>query len=326
MIDVGIGINGYVELTKRKNGIVTEHRGFPNTLLQYAMTELLHRMYESNNPWMLGQYFFLGTDDTEPTLNDPGLLNRSGLPGKKYDTASFREQNDKENQLKWAEVTFKFSYLAGEATGIWREFGCANDSSYSLAFNRSIIRDSNKVPSELHVQSDESLEAVVTFRITQGLQGIRNSDLYISLDRGTEPYTIESLDSEYWSGNDSKTVWKNNGFVNYLKVLDETGNYLSFNTGPWPNNPVNEIVSPSIETVYEKENRLARHTISIRDGENDVYIGGFIFGPSTSFTSAMYEMMFVNPILKPAHKTFSFELTTAIQVGYPDSPWEIIGA
>lgn len=327
MIDVTAGINGYVELIKRKNGIVTEHRGFPNTLLQYAVTELLYRMnLRYGDGWELAQYFFLGTDDTETSLNDPGLLNRSTLPGKLYHTVSFDELNDAQNKLKWNEVTLRYSYSAGEAQGVWKEFGCADSSEYSIAFNRALVRDSNGVPAELHVQADETLDVAITFRITIGLQEAKNLEMYISQDRGTVPYIIEPLTSDYFSVNSSYNMWKTGSPVEALQVLDENGNYLSFNTGPWPNNPVNDTVSPDIRTTYEKENRLSRHEITIRDGENDVYIGGFIFGPSTRFDVAMFLVTFDTPILKPAYKTVSFQLTTAVQVEYPDSPWEIIGA
>lgn len=323
MPQVECGFSGRISMTKRKGGRVTEDRTFNNVMLHYGVTELLRAMEVDssyNPPWELARYVFLGTDDTPASRNNPGLLARSGMPGKENHSESFRTLNDTQNMNRFAEVTLYFNYPAGEATGTWYEVGLANTSDYSdIAINRALIRDENGVPNPLVVRAEESLDVGITLRMTVGVQEPVNQETYFNLELGTKKYTLRALNSDYWSGGNSKNVWLGGSPIKRIVALDASGDPISI-AGGWTGS--GNTTNTSINYTYDIPGRLMRADIEIPFGDNDEEIHGFAFGPSTHPEDWMFEAMFDVPLIKPANILLDMEVIMAMSIQHPVLPWD----
>lgn len=322
--DINVGANGHFRFTKYKGDIVTEERESSNLILQGGLTRMFELMRSSSNSWALAQYLFFGKSDIEPTRGDPGLRDPDPRDGKRYNSYELRTFNDPQNLLKWTEASLRYSFNVGELTGTWNEVGTRSSSGITegYAFNRALIRDINGVPNPLVIEADEALEVEFTFRLTLGLQTAQQGSFFLSLDRERISYSLKPLDSDYWSSSNSKNILSQGLPIEHIVVLDESLSPLSFNTGPWPNSPVNRNVSPSISRNYNVNGRFMRFDITIRDGEEDAYIGGFAFGPSTSSTDWMFLIELDEPLLKPAFNTVTMSIVASLNVSYPESPWD----
>ena len=226
MIHLPADVSGEFRLEKHRGGIVTEVRSFANVVMDAPFNQLIADL-RGSNAWQAAQYLYLGTGDSEPTPDDPGLEQRSSLPAKLASSHVFSNWIDAPYGERWADVTLQFDYAVGEATGEWAEIGAAADAGYAAPYNRALIRDENGAPTSLVVMSDEALTVYLTLRLREGL-GFpgRGSTVY----RGkTIGFSLTPVNSRYWS-NDGYNPWQSGYCHKVIRPLNAGGGTISFQT------------------------------------------------------------------------------------------------
>ena len=302
MIHLPASVSGELRLEKRRAGVVTEVRAFHNLVMTGPFNQLIADL-RGDNAWQNAQYLFLGTGDSEPTPTDSGLEQRSGLAGKLASSQTFTNWVDPPNGERWADVTLQYDFAVGEATGEWAEIGAADDADYSTPYNRSLIRDENGVPTSLVVLSDEALTVYLTLRLIDGVRfPVRGATTY----RGqTIGFTLTPLNSDYWAG--SGNPWQSGYAHRVVQVLDTGGGPLSFTTPPWPASNPDSSASPQVSLAHDLANRTTTASVTVRDSASDLLIGGLGFGPTSSVDDRIYELIFDDPLIKPAYDTLTFQ-------------------
>jgi len=303
LIHLPASVSGELRLEKRRAGVVTEVRAFHNLVMTGPFNQLIADL-RGDNAWQNAQYLFLGTGDSEPTPTDSGLEQRSGLAGKLASSQAFTNWVDPPNGERWADVTLQYDFAVGEATGEWAEIGAAADAGYVAPYNRALIRDENGAPTSLVVLSDEALTVYLTLRLIDGVRfPVRGATTY----RGqTVGFTLTPLNSHYWTEN-SDNPWQSGYAHRVMQVLNTGGGALSFTTPPWPASNPDSTASPSVSLNHDHASRTTTAEVSIRDSAEDVAIGGLGFGPTSSVDDRIYELIFDDPLIKPAYDTLTFQ-------------------
>ncbi|MCL7941223.1 hypothetical protein M8009_13095 [Halomonas sp. ATCH28] len=303
MIALPAHVSGEFRLETRRGGIVTQSRTFANLVMTQPFSQLIASL-RGDNAWQMARYLYLGTGDSEPTKDDPGLEQRSGLAGKLVSGQTFSNWIDPPNGERWADVTLQFDYAVGEATGEWAEIGAAADDAYAEPYNRSLIRDENGAPTSLVVMSDEALTVYLTLRLREGIGfPVRGSTDYLGQTVG---FTLTPLDSRYWS-DDDYSPWQSGYAHQVMQVLDTGGGALAFTTPPWPASNPDSSASPSVSLSHDLASRTTTASVTIRDSSEDLLIGGLAFGSTTNAADRIYRLEFDEPLVKPAWDTLTFQ-------------------
>lgn len=210
--DIGIGMGlvptGHFRIEKRRHdGTLTWETEFNNLVLDIGFSNLMDRLGDTDdiNP----EYLYLGTGTSEPSRADTGLESVSGtLPGKKW-AISTPVGNYNPGVEIYSQVDMQFDYSEGEAEGVWTELGLAFGSTYSLPYNRSLIRDDVGNAISLTVLSDEFLTVYVSLRMhapaspVAGSTTLNGSPIGFSLETN-EGFTNDSprvFHKSFWVGN-----------------------------------------------------------------------------------------------------------------------------
>lgn len=303
MIHLSANVSGKLRLEKRRGGVITQVSRFPNLVMSGPFNELISDL-RGDNAWQNAQYLFLGTGDSEPTPSDSGLEARSGLAGKLATSQTFANFTDGPTGLRQADVTLRYDFAEGEATGEWTEIGAADDADYTTPYNRALVRDENAVPTSLVVMSDESLTVYLTLRLIDGVRfPMRGSTVYQGQEVG---FTLTPLLSRYWT-DDAYSPWQSGYAHKVMQVLNTGGGALSFTTPPWPASNPDSSASPSVSLSHDLAGRTTTAEVTIRDSSEDLLIGGLGFGPTTSSADRIYHLEFDEPLIKPAYDTLTFE-------------------
>lgn len=207
---VGIGITGYVFAERIKpDGSVAQKLAFPNVILNVGWDVISARFGNlSTSIKNYPEYLYLGTGTTEPSAEDLGLENISGIAGKYRTEVIWTDESGylaPDQKSGRTDVTLRFDYLQGEATGTWTELGLAYNNTYINPFNRALFRDGNGDPISLTVLADEFLRITVVLT-----KHIRLQDGTLTFDfNGTTITTNPILSTTgIRNGTNSYSWWK----------------------------------------------------------------------------------------------------------------------
>lgn len=161
------GLKGHFDIVKKKaDGSIVEQYSFDNLILDNGLNLIGTKFEQVIN------YCHLGSGNAEPNVKQTqlfGFLSAVLYRGGENDGKVF----DLESETKSLNITRKFIFAAGVATGNIAEIGMANSQSATDGlFCRTLIKDSQGRPTVISKLADEILEVFYTLKIIINHQDI----------------------------------------------------------------------------------------------------------------------------------------------------------
>lgn len=156
-VDLGVSPRGSVEIE-----LDGRRWAFENQVLNTGWRTLLERVTADT---AVPRWLSFGTDATEPSAEDPGLLARVPETEREVSAVRFGGLVDAGRLTAYSEASLDFEYPSGALTGEWSELGLAFGAGYNAPFNRALVRDENGVACPLIVLSSQTVRVTLRLRL-----------------------------------------------------------------------------------------------------------------------------------------------------------------
>lgn len=155
---MNLGLKGHFDIVKKKaDGSIVEQYSFDNLILNSGLN--LIGTHSGN----LFSFCHLGSGNAEPNFNQTQL---SGFLGSTLSNGGLQKKFDLESEIKSFNLTQKYIFHAGQATGNIAEIGTSHSSRQTDGlFCRTLIKDSHGRPTVISKLADEILEVFYTLKV-----------------------------------------------------------------------------------------------------------------------------------------------------------------